>query len=67
MKFFEYVFSNGEGVCVCVCVCVSSRFSTPGSLETLLDFPAVKSPVSGINIGPLHKHDVMRANVMLQR
>ena len=52
----------GEGVCV--------QASTLGSLEALLAFlksPAVKIPVSGINIGPIHKRDVMRANVMLEK
>ena len=42
--------------------------STLGSLEALLEFlksPAVKIPVSGINIGPVAKRDVMRASVML--
>lgn len=44
--------------------------STLGSLEALLEFlksPAVKIPVSGINIGPVHKRDVMRASVMLEK
>ena len=52
----------GEGVCV--------QASTLGSLEALLEFlksPAVKIPVSGINIGPVHKKDVMRASVMLEK
>ena len=54
--------SAGEGVCV--------QASTLGSLEALLEFlksPAVKIPVSGINIGPVHKKDVMRASVMLEK
>ena len=54
--------SAGEGVCV--------QASTLGSLEALLEFlksPAVKIPVSGINIGPVHKRDVMRASVMLEK
>lgn len=53
---------SGEGVCV--------QASTLGSLEALLEFlksPAVKIPVSGISIGPVHKKDVMRASVMLER
>jgi translation initiation factor 5B len=44
--------------------------STLGSLEALLEFlksPDVNIPVSGINIGPVHKKDVMRASVMLER
>lgn len=56
------VDKSGEGVCV--------QASTLGSLEALLEFlksPAVQIPVSGINIGPIHKKDVMRASVMLER
>lgn len=52
----------GEGVCV--------QASTLGSLEALLEFlrsDAVKIPVSGINIGPVHKRDVMRASTMLEK
>ena len=52
----------GEGVCV--------QASTLGSLEALLTFlqsDAVQIPVSGINIGPVHKRDVMRASVMLEK
>lgn len=44
--------------------------STLGALEALLEFlrsPAVKIQVSGINIGPVHKRDVMRASVMLEK
>ncbi|GMH38806.1 hypothetical protein BSKO_06704 [Bryopsis sp. KO-2023] len=53
---------SGEGVCV--------QASTLGSLEALLDFlktPEVSIPVSAINIGPVHKRDVMRANVMIEK
>ena len=44
--------------------------STLGSLEALLEFlrsPSVKIPVSGISIGPIHKRDIMRANVMMEK
>ncbi|KAK0231376.1 hypothetical protein IW262DRAFT_1478609 [Armillaria fumosa] len=51
---------SGRGVCV--------QSSTLGSLEALLDFLKVsKIPVSGINIGPVHKKDVMRASTMLEK
>ncbi|KAI6099153.1 hypothetical protein F5141DRAFT_1066724 [Pisolithus sp. B1] len=51
---------SGRGVCV--------QASTLGSLEALLDFLKVsKIPVSGINIGPVHKKDVMRSATMLER
>ena len=55
-------FGAGEGVCV--------QASTLGSLEALLEFlkgDKVAIPVSAINIGPVHKRDVMRANVMNER
>ncbi|KAI3876160.1 hypothetical protein MKW98_029112 [Papaver atlanticum] len=51
---------SGTGVCV--------QASTLGSLEALLEFlksPVVNIPVSGINIGPVHKSDVRRACAML--
>ncbi|KAF8075906.1 hypothetical protein FPV67DRAFT_1604632 [Lyophyllum atratum] len=51
---------SGRGVCV--------QASTLGSLEALLDFlKASKIPVSGINIGPVHKRDIMRAATMLEK
>ncbi|KAF8579055.1 hypothetical protein K439DRAFT_1526354 [Ramaria rubella] len=51
---------SGHGVCV--------QASTLGSLEALLDFLKVsKIPVSGINIGPVHKKDIMRSATMLER
>ena len=53
---------SGEGVCV--------QASTLGSLEALLTFldsPDVDIPVNGINIGPVHKRDVLRANVMAEK
>ncbi|XP_065312920.1 eukaryotic translation initiation factor 5B-like isoform X2 [Gordionus sp. m RMFG-2023] len=40
--------------------------STIGSLEALLEFLKIsKIPYAGINIGPVHKKDVMRAAAML--
>jgi len=55
------VDKSGEGVYV--------QASTLGSLEALLAFlrdPRVNIPVAGINIGPVHKRDVMGASVMLE-
>ncbi|AWO95512.1 hypothetical protein SMAX5B_002147 [Scophthalmus maximus] len=41
--------------------------STLGSLEALLEFLRTsKVPYSGINIGPVHKRDVMKASAMLE-
>ena len=51
---------SGKGVCV--------QASTLGSLEALLEFLRVsKIPVSGINIGPVYKRDIMRCATMLER
>ncbi|EFP87567.1 translation initiation factor IF-2 [Puccinia graminis f. sp. tritici CRL 75-36-700-3] len=51
---------SGRGVCV--------QASTLGSLEALLEFLRTsKIPVSGINIGPVYKRDVMRAGTMLEK
>ncbi|KIJ19788.1 hypothetical protein PAXINDRAFT_160497 [Paxillus involutus ATCC 200175] len=47
---------------------VSVQASTLGSLEALLDFLKVsKIPVSGINIGPVYKKDIMRTATMLEK
>ncbi|EDV19967.1 uncharacterized protein TRIADDRAFT_61546 [Trichoplax adhaerens] len=41
--------------------------STLGSLEALIEFlKTSKIPYSGINVGPVHKKDVMKASVMLE-
>ena len=59
---FSGVDKTGEGVCV--------QASTLGSLEALLEFlksPDVQIPVSAINIGPVHKRDVMRSTAMIER
>ncbi|CAI2183971.1 5655_t:CDS:10 [Funneliformis geosporum] len=51
---------SGKGVCV--------QASTLGSLEALLEFlKTSKIPVSGINIGPVHKRDIMRCATMLEK
>lgn len=64
MKDFETILRNvdksGEGVYV--------QASTLGSLEALLEFLRTSDiPVSGINIGPVHKKDVHRASAMLEK
>lgn len=49
-----------KGVCV--------QASTLGSLEALLEFLRTeKIPVSAVNIGPVHKRDVTRCTIQLQR
>ncbi|WFD29189.1 eukaryotic translation initiation factor 5B [Malassezia sp. CBS 17886] len=54
------VDKSGKGVCV--------QASTLGSLEALLEFlKQSKIPVSGINIGPVYKKDVMRCATMLEK
>ncbi|GAA5908934.1 hypothetical protein JCM6882_004948 [Rhodosporidiobolus microsporus] len=59
-NLLDSVDKSGRGVCV--------QASTLGSLEALLEFLRVsKIPVSGINIGPVHKKDVMRAATMLEK
>jgi hypothetical protein len=37
------------------------------ALVAFLDSDGVNIPVSGINIGPVHKKDVLRANVMAEK
>ena len=61
-KVMSRIGKSGKGVCV--------QASTLGSLEALLDFletPAVNIPVSTISIGPVHKRDVKKASVMLEK
>ncbi|KAG8854709.1 hypothetical protein FRB96_007394 [Tulasnella sp. 330] len=59
-NLLNYIDKSGRGVCV--------QASTLGSLEALLEFLKVsKIPVSGINIGPVHKKDVMRSATMLEK
>ncbi|KAJ7499438.1 hypothetical protein FB451DRAFT_1205448 [Mycena latifolia] len=62
MSDLTSLYDNLEKIGVCV------QASTLGSLEALLDFlKSSKIPVSGINIGPVHKKDVMRAGSMLEK
>lgn len=59
-NLLNYLDKSGRGVCV--------QASTLGSLEALLEFLKVsKIPVSGINIGPVHKKDIMRSATMLEK
>ncbi|KAF9526273.1 hypothetical protein CPB83DRAFT_770518 [Crepidotus variabilis] len=59
-SLFDNIDKSGRGVCV--------QASTLGSLEALLDFlKSSKIPVSGINIGPVFKRDVMRSATMLEK
>ncbi|KAG9287698.1 hypothetical protein G9A89_004101 [Geosiphon pyriformis] len=59
-SLFSAIDKSGKGVCV--------QASTLGSLEALLEFlKTSKIPVSGINIGPVHKKDIMRAASMLEK
>lgn len=47
---------------------VAVQASTLGSLEALLSFLAdMKIPVAAINIGPVHKRDVIKTAVMLEQ
>ncbi|KAL7747163.1 eukaryotic translation initiation factor 5B [Sorochytrium milnesiophthora] len=56
----SFLDKSGKGVYV--------QASTLGSLEALLQFlKDSKIPVAAINIGPVHKRDVMGAGVMLER
>ncbi|KAJ3019641.1 UNVERIFIED_CONTAM: hypothetical protein HDU68_010583, partial [Siphonaria sp. JEL0065] len=56
----EKFITPGRGVCV--------QASTLGSLEALLTFlKASNIPVSGYNLGPVHKKDVIRTTIMLER
>lgn len=59
-SLLDSVDRSGKGVWV--------QSSTLGALEALLDFlKSSKIPVAGINIGPVHKKDITRASVMLDR
>ena len=59
-QLLSSIDKSGIGVCV--------QASTLGSLEALLQFLKDSNiPVSGVSIGPVHKKDVIRASVMLDR
>ena len=52
--FDKFIDKGNQGVCV--------QSSTLGSLEALLEFlKQSKVPVCSINIGPVHKKDIMKA------
>ncbi|XP_074575005.1 uncharacterized protein LOC141831528 [Curcuma longa] len=61
-KVMSRIDKSGEGVYV--------QASTLGSLEALTEFlrsPDVNIPFCDFSIGPVHKKDVMKASVMLER
>lgn len=64
MKDYTTILTNVDKSGVGVYV----QASTLGSLEALLEFLRTsKIPVSGINIGPVHKRDVTKASTMLEK
>lgn len=64
MKDFQTIVTSVDKSGIGVYV----QASTLGSLEALLEFLRTsKIPVSGINIGPVHKRDVTKASTMLER
>ncbi|KAL0221919.1 hypothetical protein RCL1_001773 [Eukaryota sp. TZLM3-RCL] len=58
-KLLESVKTVDRGVYV--------QASTLGSLEALMTFLKDQVPVAGVSIGPIHKKDVMRAGIMIER